>query len=84
MGYDMGMATKPQRRIAAGTDLAALIRAEVSRRGISAYRVAKDSGISISMAQRLLKGEAPRTKTAARVLTMLGLRIQLVDAADGK
>ncbi len=67
------MSTKRTHR----TDLAADIRREIKRQGLSAYRVAMDSGIDRSVAVRFINGERGLTlSTASRVCEMLGLKLR--------
>lgn len=69
------------------TDLAADIRRAIKERGLSAYRVAMDSGIDRSVAVRFINGERGLTlDTASKVCDMLGLELRSIqrDKAKGR
>ena len=67
------------------TDLAADIRREIKRQGLSKYRVAVDAGIDRSVAIRFINGERGLTlSTASRVCEMLGLELRPVRRQKGK
>jgi len=59
------------------TDLAADIRREIKRQGLSKYRVALDAGIDRAVAVRFINGERGLTlDTASKVCDMLGLELR--------
>lgn len=67
------------------TDLAADIRRAIKERGLSAYRVAKDSGIDRAVAVRFINGERGLTlDTASRICGMLGLELRPVQRRRAK
>lgn len=55
--------------------------AQAQRRGVSRYRMAKDTGLSQAMLSRFMAGKTvPMLDTAQRIAQGVGRRLVLVDA----
>ncbi len=52
---------------------------DAEKRGITQYRIAKESGVSAGQLSRLMHGKvAPRLDTAERIARAIGCEIQLI------
>lgn len=65
------------------TDIVEAIRRQAKRGGVTGYRLSKDSGVTISVVQRIIDGGGAECRTAEKLARALGYRIVL-QAIKGK
>lgn len=54
-----------------------VLRSEIQRRGLTQYRIAKDTGIPQPTMSRFLRGGSLRLETVATLLDYLGFEVTL-------